>query len=1396
MELFNNILSQAIVQRLGWMLVHFVWQAATVALVLAILLKLLGKFSANLRYIVACLALVAVVLLPAVTITLIPVDETYLQSQAAVAPAPEPVAFISTPVEIEHSASMEMPAIEAELPIESIAAAPAIPLKQRITEVLEPNLPYIVMAWLVGVLGLSVWYLGAWTQLQKLRRKMVKPVEESLQRKLKELSVVLGVNRAIEFVESALVQSPTVIGWLKPVILLPASVLTGFSAEQIEAILAHELAHIKRCDYLVNMLQTGVEILGFYHPAVWWISKKIRVERENCCDDIAVKVSGDKIAYAKTLALFEGIKPAQPDLAVAASGGSLFQRICRLIQKDSTNINADWKPSFIAIVLIIALLIPTGFALTVRSEEKVDVQNEEKPIEGFVSRTVSFPMQTYFDLDKDTGYANYSKRVLSDEDLEAIYSDLFVQVSGRVRLMAANMKIATLKNQEFDLSAEEIWSRVKSVTATPQQQLERGGVYAFQTRQKRIGILRVSNFISTEPPSLKFSYKVFSLRFREIPEEKEVKFNSLPNGLMTLAFDDPQVGNAFSFLWGRGMLRKNPPTPEGQKAEPEKAYFHLTYRKGIGDLILDDSEDMMISIPSAKVQPLGEGRLAELLNRPLAAEMQSVGQVPAKLGCRYLVKTMQGNFGLFKVLGIAKRAILIQWICQPDGSTNFSGSGNLLDRKIYYSGQDVDPLYSGSSTPRMWTVVGKLREVGLRVCFEYGKDDYSAKIKRVSGDGTLKSVLDEFVKKTGRHKWELKEGTNIISIYRSKNSLLDWIPNRKKFKTPIKNRSWLSVVKDLDLARHDIQFPHWAGLSVIRMNLAPTPPDKLISIDVGQKDSARDILTKICQEYGDGMYFTLTSGKNGRNGLVFKTNPTLYEQSLLGETKPSDTLKSRSEEKPGKQVEDSKDASSMSMAILPRTPIRSIKEYHHTYWSYASSGEARGKTSYELWVISPDSKKLVRIGGILSSANYGGVQLNGSQQRMAGKLQDGKYLVAVYAKGVRRSNIAQMEIDSDFDASTEPVLTLVPLPLGPGQKLPLLGIRAIGPTPQDPKLMNDTIAFPKLIVDGVERNLTQIIWTGLVGPLESGKVYTRIKNLDGYEPAIEPGRKHTIKAIVGKYESATVVIPADERFSRQWNEAAKKLSQALPPKAAIEGKVTGFDGKAGAGFVVNLFRRNDSFGVTDKYHETTGKDGKYRFENIPSGEYHVVCQYGSRARPDLNIKKVIVDANKTLKLNLSLQTHYKITGRVFYEDGKPAANMDVTVVCKNSEGNLESDNATHTDANGRYEIGGPFANITYIGVNGGRVKGQMPKLKTSETELNYILKKDKNGRYKAFPALSEPKASDTLNLRSDEKTVVRADGEFTGHWPVDASEGSIRRFYEENCKKDLPIARRSGLRVL
>lgn len=354
METLQNIFQAEIIQRLGWTLVHFVWQGAAICLILAIVLKLLHKSSANVRYIIACMALALIVLMPVVTIRMVDVSAETIE--------PITEATVDLPkVGANTQAIVEMPQLESTSA--QVAIAPRISLKDKFVETVEPALPYVVIGWLVGVFGLSLWHLGGWRQLQRLRYRMVKQVTPALKAKLQQLSNALGIQKTISLVESALVQVPTVVGWLKPVILLPVSALSGLSSEQIEAILAHELAHIKRYDYLINILQTVVEILGFYHPAVWWVSRKIRVERENCCDDLAVSFSSDRVCYARALTSMEEIRSDR--LAVAASGGSLFSRICRLLGKDnSNNEKSGWLPSVIAILLILGLIIPTTLALS------------------------------------------------------------------------------------------------------------------------------------------------------------------------------------------------------------------------------------------------------------------------------------------------------------------------------------------------------------------------------------------------------------------------------------------------------------------------------------------------------------------------------------------------------------------------------------------------------------------------------------------------------------------------------------------------------------------------------------------------------------------------------------------------------------------------------------------------------------------------------------------------------------------------------------------------------------------------------------------------------------------------------------------------------------------------
>jgi beta-lactamase regulating signal transducer with metallopeptidase domain/LysM repeat protein len=356
MDMLENILSQEVVQKLGWTLLHSLWQGGIVVLLLAVLLRVLQKTSANLRYVISCLGLAVIVLLPVVTFYVVPAPAP-TSDMEYVTGSPAPVTG-----QLSEVYDTEMLFQQGE---EYMQMSPAASWKQRAKNLYTSALPCVVFGWFIGVLALSLWHLGGWTHLQRLKRKNIKQVDASLKDKLDNLAERLKVTRPVKLMKSALVQIPTVVGCLRPVILLPASALTGLSSGQLEAVLAHELAHIRRYDYLVNMLQTVVEIVGFYHPAVWWISHKMRIERENCCDDLAVSICGDKVGYARALTSMEEIRLAQGELVIAASGGNLFKRISRLVGNESAGkARPGWALAVFSALLIIALAIPTTLALT------------------------------------------------------------------------------------------------------------------------------------------------------------------------------------------------------------------------------------------------------------------------------------------------------------------------------------------------------------------------------------------------------------------------------------------------------------------------------------------------------------------------------------------------------------------------------------------------------------------------------------------------------------------------------------------------------------------------------------------------------------------------------------------------------------------------------------------------------------------------------------------------------------------------------------------------------------------------------------------------------------------------------------------------------------------------
>jgi beta-lactamase regulating signal transducer with metallopeptidase domain len=189
---------------------------------------------------------------------------------------------------------------------------------------------WLVEVWFAGVMLLGLRSAGGVLVVERLRRAESKPVNEEMLELCLTLQDKMGLNRLVRFCESVRLEAPAVVGWLRPAVMLPVCALTGLSEAQLSSVIAHELAHIKRFDALVNLFQIAVETLLFYHPAVWWLNKRIREERENCCDDMAVAVCGSPLTYAHALARMAE-STASPRFMMAANSRPLTARVARLL---------------------------------------------------------------------------------------------------------------------------------------------------------------------------------------------------------------------------------------------------------------------------------------------------------------------------------------------------------------------------------------------------------------------------------------------------------------------------------------------------------------------------------------------------------------------------------------------------------------------------------------------------------------------------------------------------------------------------------------------------------------------------------------------------------------------------------------------------------------------------------------------------------------------------------------------------------------------------------------------------------------------------------------------------------------------------------------------------------
>ncbi|MBL4765394.1 MAG: M56 family metallopeptidase [Colwellia sp.] len=337
-------------------LLHFLWQGLLVAAVLKSALLIFNNNKPQLRYALSALAMSANLLLPIITFVIIYQTEN---------------SFVNT---IANSLAL------SEF-IQELKQPDAFFSYNKLIVLLPSLLPYIAIFWLATITLLAGKLLLEIYNVNNLPQQNSVAPSQKLQTRFNQLAKQIQLTIIPRLLISLKVEVPMAIGWLKPVVLLPASMLSGLSTPQLEMLLLHELAHIRRHDYLVNFFQTLIEILLFFHPAVHWVSKQMRNEREYCSDDIAVQHCGDAIAYAHTLADTASLCTKAhhhtiPNLAMAASGGDLKQRVIRLVDHHCAPKNniSKW---FASLTIVFSVLLLSSKQLL--TMPLLDIWYNEKP---------------------------------------------------------------------------------------------------------------------------------------------------------------------------------------------------------------------------------------------------------------------------------------------------------------------------------------------------------------------------------------------------------------------------------------------------------------------------------------------------------------------------------------------------------------------------------------------------------------------------------------------------------------------------------------------------------------------------------------------------------------------------------------------------------------------------------------------------------------------------------------------------------------------------------------------------------------------------------------------------------------------------------------------------------
>ena len=346
-----------LVKALGWTLIHSIWQGLFMLLLVKFMINIWHIKSSNARYWIGVIGLLSVFAWSVYTF------DYYFVNPGANSPVPINIIWPNPATDLNHITLLENSHISSA--------------SDQLFVFVQDHLQFVVLPWLLGFLIFNMRIIGGYLYLHRLKAKYTSQLSDFWQNKFTKLKKRLDITKSIKVYESWKTSVPIAMGYLKPVILLPVGLVTNLSVQQVEAVLAHELAHIKRSDFLVNLIQQFLGAIYFFNPGFILLSALINRERENCCDDIVISYGSDKMAYARALASIQHYQLENPLLALSLASGKkhILYRIQRLFNQSIEN--TPKKEKIIpAIILLLSLTCVSWYSLTLKDKVKKQAVKE------------------------------------------------------------------------------------------------------------------------------------------------------------------------------------------------------------------------------------------------------------------------------------------------------------------------------------------------------------------------------------------------------------------------------------------------------------------------------------------------------------------------------------------------------------------------------------------------------------------------------------------------------------------------------------------------------------------------------------------------------------------------------------------------------------------------------------------------------------------------------------------------------------------------------------------------------------------------------------------------------------------------------------------------------------